>query len=202
MMLNQIVIRFLICIVCLSQVAISQQLHPGDGVKLTSYNISDALSGDYFVQKNWDIQFPYIGSVSVRNRDFDSIELEIDKKFSKIYREPEMLIQPLYRINVLGEISKPGVYYLTGVEKLSDLLAMAGGETRDSNFNKIYLIRNHRKVDINAREILQRGRRINDFGIRSGDQIYVSQKSWISRNTSLIVSAGAVAATIIAAIKR
>lgn len=201
-MLNRTLVWFFICTLWFSEVALSQQLHPGDGVKLTSYNISDALSGDYFVQKNWNIQFPYIGSISVENRDFDNIQLEIDNKFSTIYREPEINIQPLYRINVLGEISKPGVYYLTGVEKLSDLLAMAGGETRDSNFNKIYLIRDHRKVDINAREILQRGRRINDFGIRSGDQIYVSQKSWVSRNTSLIVSAGAVAATIIAAIKR
>jgi polysaccharide export outer membrane protein len=201
-MVKQAIVVSLIIILSFSLVAFSQQLSPGDGVKLTFYNISDDFSGEYFVQTDWNIQFPYIGSIRVKNRSFGSIRAEIVNKYRGIYRNPEIIIQPLYKINVLGEVGRPGIYYVTGVEKLSDLLALAGGETRDANLNKIYLINGNKKVDINAKEILQKGQKLNDIGLQSGDQIYVSQKSWISRNTSIVLSGGALVATLIAVFRR
>jgi polysaccharide export outer membrane protein len=190
-MVKQAIVVSLIIILSFSLVAFSQQLSPGDD-----------FSGEYFVQTDWNIQFPYIGSIRVKNRSFGSIRAEIVNKYRGIYRNPEIIIQPLYKINVLGEVGRPGIYYVTGVEKLSDLLALAGGETRDANLNKIYLINGNKKVDINAKEILQKGQKLNDIGLQSGDQIYVSQKSWISRNTSIVLSGGALVATLIAVFRR
>lgn len=201
-MLKQAFIGFILWILGFSPVLFSQQLSPGDGVKLTFYNISQDFSGDYFVQTDWNLQLPYIGAVNVKNRNFRSIQAEIAKKYGDIYRKPEIIIQPLYKINVLGEVYRPGIYYVSGVEKLSDLLAMAGGETRDANLNKIYLMRGNQKIDINAKEILQKGQRLNNIGLHSGDQIYVSRKGWISRNTSIVISGGALVATFIAAFRR
>lgn len=200
-MLKQAFIWSILWILGFSPVLFAQQLSPGDGVKLTFYNISQDVSGDYFVQPDWNLQLPYIGAVNVKNRNFRSIRAEIVKRYEDIYRRPEIIIQPLYKINMLGEVDRPGIYYVSGVEKLSDLLAMAGGETRDANLNKIYLIRDNQKIDINAKEILQNGQRLNDIGLYSGDQIYVSRKSWISRNTSVVISGGALLATFIAALR-
>lgn len=201
-MTKQVFVILFIGILGFSTVLFSQQLSPGDGVKLTFYNISQDFSGDYFVQTDWNVQLPYIGAVSVKNRNFKSVRAEIAKKYGAIYRNPEIIIQPLYKINVLGEVVRPGIYYVSGVEKLSDLLALAGGETRDANLNKIYLMREDQKVDINAKQILQNGQKLNDIGLHSGDQIYVSRKGWISRNTSIVISGGALVATFIAALRR
>lgn len=175
----------------------SQTLGPGDGVRITLYNISDPLSGDYYVQEDWNIQLPYIGLVDVKQREIDEVRSEIFTKYAQIYRDPELTVRALYRINVLGEVRNPGVYFVTGVEKLSDLLAEAGGETRDANINNIYFVRADRKMDIDGEEILEQGKRLNDIGLRSGDQIYIPRKRWLSfRNASAIISALALSIAI------
>lgn len=175
----------------------SQTLGPGDGVRITLYNISDPLSGDYYVQEDWNIQLPYIGLVDVRQRVINEVRSEIFSKYAQIYRDPELTVRALYRINVLGEVKSPGVYFVTGVEKLSDLLAEAGGETRDANINNIYFVRADQKMDIDGKEILEQGKRLNDIGLRSGDQIYVPRKRWISfRNASALISALALSIAI------
>lgn len=179
-----------------------QQFTPGDGVRITFYNISDQISGDYFVQTDGNIQLPYIGLINTFDRDFESIRTEIISKYGTLYKSPEITVQPLYKIRILGEIQKPGIYYVTGVEKLSDVIALAGGETENANLNKIYLIQNDTKININAKEMFEKGRRIGDIGLKSGDQIYVPRK-WLSlRKASVILTAVAVTATVISLLTR
>lgn len=165
----------------ITQMLFSQGLSPGDGIRLIVYNITDEVSGDYFVQKDGNIQLPYIGLVYTKDLEFESIQKEIIAKYAAIYRNPEITVQPLYRIIVLGEVRTPGTYYVTGVEKFSDLLAKAGGETRDANLNKIYVIRGDQKIDINAKEILTKGQSLENIGLEPGDQIYVNRKHWLKR---------------------
>ncbi len=173
--------------------AFSQTLNPGDGIRLTFYNISDAISGDFYVQKNNSLQLPYIGNLSTEDRLFEDIRDEVVDKYKAIYRNPELNVLPLYRINVFGEVRNPGSYYVTGVEKLSDLLAMAGGETDRASLGKIYLVQDSAKVDINAKEILQKGERINDIGMESGDQVYVPRKKFVSLlSAPTLISLGAL----------
>ena len=175
----------------------SGQFTPGDGVRITFYNITDQISGDYFVQTDGNIQLPYIGLIKTGERNFEGIRSEIIEKYESLYRNPEITVQPLYKIRILGEIRKPGIYYVTGVEKLSDVLALAGGETENSNLNKIYFIQNDKKININAKEMFEKGKKISDIGLKSGDQIYVPRK-WLSlRKASVILTAVAVTATIV-----
>jgi len=180
----------------------SQQFTPGDGVRITFYNISDQISGDYFVQTDGNIQLPYLGLINTVDRNFESIRTEIISKYGTLYKNPEITVQPLYKIRILGEIRKPGIYYVTGVEKLSDVIALAGGETENANLNKIYFIQNDTKMNINAKEMFEKGRKISDIGLKSGDQIYVPRK-WLSlRKASVILTAVAVSATIISLVIR
>lgn len=177
----------------------AQSLQLGDGVRITFYNIEEPISGDYYVMQDWMIQLPYLGLVPVRNKAFDSLRTSIIDSYGTIYREPELTVQPLFRINVLGEINTPGIYYVTGFEKLTDLLAQAGGETEQADLDKIFLIRNGEQIDINAKKILKQGQILQDFGLESGDQIYVSRVGLVSfRNASLLISGLGVAATIAA----
>ena len=177
----------------------AQRLQLGDGVRLIFYNIEDSVSGDYFVMQDWTLQLPYIGLVDVRDRGFEILRDSIIQSYETIYREPELTVQPLFRINILGEVQNSGIYYVTGFERLTDLLAMAGGETRDADLDKIYLVRENDRIDINAKKILKEGRTLEDFGLRSGDQVYVSHGGVVSfRNASLLISGIGVATTIAA----
>lgn len=105
-----------------------------------------------------------------------------------IYADLELHIQPLYKVNILGEINKPGLYYVSGTERISDILAMAGGITRDANLKKILLIQESSKTRINGKRILQDGLSAADIRLRSGDKIYVNKK-WIgTRGVAVLIS--------------
>ena len=177
----------------------AQDLQLGDGVRLTFYNIEDDLSGDYFIMHDGTIQLPYIGQIQTGQKKFETLQQSIISSYESIYREPELTVQPLFRINILGEVRAPGIYYVTGFERLTDLLAMAGGETIEADLDKLYLVREEERININAKRIFKEGQSIQDMGMRSGDQIYVSRSGLVSyRNASLLISGLGVAATIAA----
>ena len=192
------IVKFLTVIFILNTASIvAQTLQPGDGINLVFYNIKEKLQGQYFIQENNKIQLPYIGLINTIDKDFTSIRNEIINKYSKIYRNPEIDVQLLFRINVLGEVGQPGIFYANGYESLTDLLARAGGETNDADFDGIFIIRNNVKMEINVEEIFEDGKSINDIGIRSGDKIYVPRAWWVTaRDASVIISGVAVLVAI------
>lgn len=178
--------------------AFSQKLNPGDGVRITLLNIPETVSGDYFIHEDGTLQLPLIGSLIADKVEFVSIKKEIQTKYSALYKEPDLTIQPLFRINVLGEVGKPGLYYVTGVEKISSLIALAGGETPDADLSNIKMVRNGVEMNLNGKDILAQGGTVNDIGLSSGDRIYVPREWWVSaKNTTFIISGIAVLVTLI-----
>ena len=197
-LLRMFICTFVLSIFLLPQVQ-GQNLQLGDGVRLTFYNIEDDVSGDYFILNDGTLQLPYIGLLLTSSKPFNEIKNSIIFSYESIYRDPELTVQPLYRVNVLGEVRQPGIYYVTGYERLTDLLAMAGGETLEADLDKLYLMRNDQRIDINAKKIVKEGQSLQDFGMQSGDQVYVSRAGLVSyRNASLLISGIGVAATIAA----
>ncbi len=178
---------------CFPFILFAQQLNIGDGVRITFFNITDPISGDYFIQADGYVQLPYIGLIKAIQRDFEAVKQEIVAKYDSLYRNPELTVQPLFKISILGEVKSPGLYYVTGVEKLSDVIAMAGGETSDANLEKIYFTRGEKRININAQDILEKGRKLQEIGLQSGDRIYVPRKWWVGvRNASVIISAATI----------
>ena len=202
MKLNYVII-FAVLFIINSIPIFAQDLNPGDVVRLTFYNLEDQISGDYFVQQNGNIQFPFIGIVQTRNRKFNDIKQEIETKYDSLYKSPELKILPLYKINIFGEVKNPGFYYATGIEKFSDIWAWAGGETENADLSDIYLIRDNERIELDGEEIIQEGNRLIDTGLKSGDQIYVTRSWWVdARNTTFIFSGIAVLVTIISLVLR
>jgi hypothetical protein len=68
---------------------------------------------------------------------------------------------------------------------VSDALALAGGTTADGSPNRVVLIREGVRLPVK----LEANTPIASASIRSGDQIYVDQRSWISRNTGVVTAA-------------
>ncbi|MGE5437117.1 MAG: polysaccharide biosynthesis/export family protein [Syntrophothermus sp.] len=177
-----------------------QDLNPGDGFRVTFYNIPEKISGDYYIQLDGTVQFPYLGVVPVQNRTFESLKSEIFNKYDSLYKDPELTIQPLYKINILGEVRTPGFYYTTGVEKLSGLVALAGGETSDADIEDTYVIRDGKEISIADNAIITNG---GDLNLQSGDRIIVPRRWWVgARNTAVIVSGAAVLVTLISIFAR
>lgn len=175
----------------------AQKLSPGDGLRVTFFNINEEISGDYFIQANSEIQLPYLGMIKTDQNEFEDLREFILSEYSKIYRKPELSVQPLYRVGIIGEVGNPGVYYLTGYETISDLIAIAGGETNDSDLDDLYLIRQGTNIEIDLENYLEGKNKLVDMGLKSGDKIYVSRK-WLAgaRDASVLVSGIAVLVAI------
>lgn len=176
----------------------AQQLNPGDGVRIAFFNIADQISGDYYVQNNGSLMMPFIGNIYTENHSFDYIKSQIIAKYDSLYKQPELSVRPLYKINILGEVKSPGSYYVTGVEHLSDLIAMAGGETSDANLGDTYIERRSEQIKVDASQIIEKGDKQGDVNLISGDRVYVPRKWWVgARNIAIIVSGTAVLITLV-----
>lgn len=181
----------------------SQILNPGDGVRIIFYNINDNISGDYYIQQDGLLQLPFIGNVDTRNRDFKFLKTQIVSKYDSLYKNPELTVQPLLRINILGEVRNPGYYYVTDVEKITGILALAGGVTGAAASKDIYILRGDEEIELNVSELTAKGNTAADFGLRSGDRIFVPRSFWADASQYAIIFSGiAVLSTVIALLIR
>ncbi len=175
----------------------AQYLNPGDGVRIAFFNISDQISGDYYIQQDGNIQLPYLGLISTANRPYPAIKAEIVNKYDSLYIKPELTVQPLYKINILGEVKTPGYYYVTDVEKLTGIFALAGGTTGDADLDGIYIIRDEKEIELDAQNLIENGSTMGDIGLQSGDRIFVPRTWWSNaQSITIILSVISVIATV------
>lgn len=169
----------MICLfICSNQIINAQELKPGDGVRLIFLDISDPISGDYYIQPDGKLQLPVIGIITTSGKDFSEVKNEIFDKYNTLYKNPELTILSLFRINILGEVNSPGYYYVTKEEKLTGILALAGGVTGDANLDNVFIIREEEEIELDVESIMREGDTASDFGLESGDQIYVPRSFW------------------------
>jgi len=178
-----------------------QTLNPGDGVRITFLNITDQITGDYYIQQDGHLQLPFIGLVKTTNVDYKEIKKVIFNKYAELYKNPALTIQPLYKINIMGEVRTPGYYYVTDVEKMTGILALAGGVTGSAATDDIYIIRNEKEILLNASELIEQGNTAADFGLQSGDRIFIPRSFWADAGQyGIILSGLAVLTTLLVVI--
>lgn len=192
-----------VLIVVISSVLFAQKLNPGDGVRITFLNITDQITGDYYIQQDGNLQLPFIGLVKTTNIDFSAIKQNIFEKYSELYKDPALTVQPLLRINILGEVKNPGYYYVTDIEKMTGILALAGGVTGSAATDDIYIIRDNKEILLNKSDVIEKGNTAADLGLQSGDRIFIPRSFWADAGQyGLILSGIAVLATLISIILR
>lgn len=189
---------FTLCFFIISSFLLrAQYLNPGDGVRISFFNISDKISGDYFIQQDGHIQLPYVGLISTGNKPYKEIKEDIISRYDSLYRNPELTVQPLFKINILGEVRTPGYYYVTDVEKMTGIFALAGGVTTDANLDDVYIIRGDKEINLDAQRLIESGSTMGDIGLLSGDRIYVPKTWWANaRSVTIILSVVSVLVTV------
>jgi len=179
--------------------SIAQKLIPGDGVRLIFLDITDAISGDYYVQPDGKLQLPFIGIVTTMDKEFLQLKNEIFAKYDSLYRNPELTILSLFKINILGEVFSPGYYYVTEDQRLTSILALAGGVTGSADLEDVSIIRGDTEISLDVETIMREGDTALDFGLRSGDQFYVPRSFWADpARFTWVFSAIATIVTVVA----
>jgi polysaccharide export outer membrane protein len=98
---------------------------------------------------------------------------------------------------VLGEVTKPGVYFADPTQSLAGLVALAGGATPNGDLHRVRVVRNG-KLIINSASVESL---LLQTEIHSNDQVFVDRRAWLERNgavaASLLVSAAGILVTIL-----
>jgi polysaccharide export outer membrane protein len=95
------------------------------------------------IDKEGDINLPYVGKLKVAGLTSIQTEQLLMEAYSVYYPEPLINIEIInLRVQVLGEVSKPGTIKLEREQNtLVEVLAAAGGLTFDADRTKIKVIR-------------------------------------------------------------
>jgi protein involved in polysaccharide export with SLBB domain len=196
--LSLILVATLIIFISLNLYA--QEINPGDGVRISFLDIEDVITGDYYIQPNGLLNLPQIGVMNTSNRDFKEIKSEIEAGYDTLFKDPHLSVNALFRINVLGAVKAPGFYYVSDYEKFTAILAFAGGTTVGADLQDIKLIRNFEAIEIDVETIIQEGSSATDFGLQSGDQVFVPRDWWTDNGAfvAFLFSITALALTLYA----
>jgi polysaccharide biosynthesis/export protein len=141
---------------------------------------TNTLTVGYLVNANGDIQFPILGAIHVEGLT----KAQLSSQLSKLLVDKKLLVDPIvtirhlnFRVSVLGEVGKPGVYTVQN-EKLSllEALGLAGDITIYGKRENVLLIRENlsgekitKRINLNSNEVLTSPY----YYLKSNDVIYV-----------------------------
>jgi polysaccharide export outer membrane protein len=171
------------------------ELQPGDLIRLKIWREPD-LSGDYLVDEAGVAIFPLLGPMQVTAAPADSLKVRLTAAYQEYLRHPSIEVLPLRRVNILGSVRNPGLHPVDATMTLADALALAGGTTPQGDVDKIELIRTGERI--HGR--LSQRTMIADLAIRSGDQLFVPERSWISRNATVVATTISASVSLVIAL--
>lgn len=169
--------------------AISQTLRPGDAVRLRIWREPD-LSGDFPIDENGVAVLPKLGSQRVIDQSPDSLRTRLTAAYESFLRNPSIEVVPLRRVQILGAVRNPGLYSTDATMTLSDAIALAGGVAPQGKPDDVQLVRD----GVRVMSKISRATRIAEMPLQSGDQLYVPERSWVTRNAGVV--SAAITATV------
>ncbi len=107
------------------------RIGPDDVLAISVFGHDD-LTKTSKVSPDGLINFPLIGNVHASGRTVDDLSAEIQERLEKDFLVDPHVTVSVWEylsqwVNVIGEVAKPGRYYMTGPTTLVDAISQAGG---------------------------------------------------------------------------
>lgn len=166
--------------------AASLAVRPGDVVKIIVWGHED-LSGDFPIDENYNLLLPLVGSINVQHMSVAQLRERLNTELGQLFQRPFFTLTPLFRVAVLGEVYKPGLYSVDPTLTVFDLLALAGGPTRQANDRRLQLIRGGENIRISLEPAAIARSTLRELGVRSGDQLVVPRSSFTRDDFSILI---------------
>ncbi len=174
----------------------ANSLLPGDVIRVAIWREED-LSGEFQVDQDGSVILPLLGRRQVVGISPDRLREQLTEEYADYLVNTAVNVTLLRRVVVLGEVRMPGQYTVDATQSVADLIARAQGLTPDGNADDIRLLRQGESFRTN----LSGTQSIAEAGIRSGDQIVVGKRPWLSRNFSSLVGVASIIANVIVIIR-
>ena len=160
----------------------NSSLLPGDVIRVQIWREED-LSGEFQVDEQGSVVLPLLGTKQVSGISQDRLRDQLTEQYGQYLVNTAVNVTLLRRVNVLGEVRIPGQYTVDATNSVADVIARAQGLTPDGNAEDVVLLRGGQRL----RTALAGTQSLQEAGVRSGDQIIVGKRGWMSRNFSSMV---------------
>ena len=172
-------------------------LRPGDLLKIAVFRDKE-LSGDYQIDARGYVQIPGLGVIKAAGLEptdvTDRLRLAlVERGFAR----PEISVQPMIRVSVLGEVRSPNVYPVDPGTSLLQLLTVAGGPTDRAKLKDTRVIREGRAFRVDMEAGLK-GSAAGRIVLYSNDVVVVARKKGLTgENLGLTLTAASLLLTIL-----
>ncbi|HEX5436183.1 MAG TPA: polysaccharide biosynthesis/export family protein [Gemmatimonadaceae bacterium] len=174
--------------------ASSAVLHPGDVVQVTVWRDSE-MSGNFVVGANGALQHPLYQQVKVAGIPIPEVTKRLHDFLTHYQSDPQLVVVPLFRVTVGGEVRVPNLYSLPRETTISQAVAQAGGVTESGRLDHVRILRGGRVI---TADLTRPDGKWTNTPIQSGDEILVTRKGnfWRDVFVPLISVGGAIASII------
>lgn len=151
----------------------SDILMTGDLVRITVWQKPE-LSGEFLVNPEGSLAHPLYQEVKVAGVPLAVAKQRLRDFLAASYtKDPLLVVEPLLRVTVGGQVNVPNVYSAPRGTTVSQAVAMAGGPTTEAKLSNTRVFRAGKvfKMDLTKSDATGAGQ-----PVRSGDQITVGRK--------------------------
>jgi len=183
--------------------AVQSRLANGDfavGDKLAIQVLNEpALTNTFAVSGDRTLLFPALPPLplaGVLRSESDSV---ITAFIARFIRDPQVTVQPLLRLGVLGGVGKPGYYEVPSTSLVSEVVMLAGGMGTNGTMEKAMVYRGDQMV-LNSKAVnvaVTNGATLDLLNLQSGDNIQVGEKGGFKNTLGLVVAVLAVPLMIV-----
>lgn len=172
----------------------------GDRIALWVQGV-EALSDTFPVKINHVISIPTLPDISLRGVLRSELEERLTEELGRFVNAPTIRAEPLMRVAVLGEVARPGFYYVPAQDLLSEVIMRAGGPTGNTDLSKSEVTRAN--IIILTKEEVQQavvaGTTLDRLNLIGGDEIQVGKKGGgIGPTLAIVGSLSGVVFSIVA----
>ncbi len=124
------------------------------------------------------LRLPNIPDVPLKGVLRSELPDYLTKYLARYIREPNVRVETLIRLSMLGQVGKPGFYDFNSDVLLTDAIMAAGGPTGTAAIERSTIRRGTSVVAERetVRRAAQTGATLDRLGLRPGDEVTIGQK--------------------------
>lgn len=155
-------------------VGINQRLEQGDfrGGEVVGLEVrgQPQWTGSFTIQPDQTLVLPGVPPIDMDGVLYSEAQDVIHAGLGTVLRDPQVEIDTRMRIGVVGEVTIPGYYDVSGSMMVSDVLMLAGGPTTRAATENLR-VRRFGETVLQGPELTAPGLTLDDLGIRPGDSL-------------------------------
>ncbi len=157
---------------------------PGDVLRVGVYRDKER-SGDFLIDSRGIVQIPGIGDVMVGGFNPIQIKARLKDELAKQgLVDPDLSLQLLIRVNVLGEVKGAGVQTVDPGTNIIQLLTVVGGPTDQADLKRARVLRDGKSFQVDIESALQ-GSASGRVVLYSNDVLIVPARTGLFRRENI-----------------